>query len=467
MMKYPWPRSLFARLMLVWLVGISLVLAVSIAIFINERERAWFEGFAREIAANADILDNLGPAERRRMLEEQGRGWRSNDTTSAERHHAPEGQGRGRRGMWRLSLSLPKHAQPLSGDHPLLPILREAMPERQPALYTERREGGMRPSGNEPLIVSVKLADGSMLAARLRGQYSQYSLPTQSLFSYASIMASALFALFIGVGILTWICVRIATRPLSNLSAAARALGEDPERPPLKPTGPTEVIQATEAFNQMQQRITAHMRERTRILAAISHDLQTPITRLRLRAEMIDDETLQARIQSDLDAMQSLIREGLDYARSMEISAPAQPIDLNGLLAALCCDATDMNWAVSVTGQASAPFTGHPVALRRALWNLIENGVKFGKVVDIALSETPDTFCVLIRDHGPGLPAEEIERVFEPFYRTESSRNRETGGTGLGLAITRNLLHVQRGNIHLENHPEGGLLATVTLPRSR
>jgi protein-histidine pros-kinase len=126
-----------------------------------------------------------------------------------------------------------------------------------------------------------------------------------------------------------------------------------------------------------------------------------------------------------------------------------------------------MGWTVSVTGQVNEPFIGHSVALRRALWNLIENGVKFGETVDIALSETSEAVHILVRDHGPGLPAEETERVFEPFYRTESSRNRETGGTGLGLAITRNLLHVQRGTVRLDNHPEGGLLATVTLPRSQ
>lgn len=447
MIKRFWPRSLFARLMLIWLIGISLVLAVSIAIFINERDRAWSEGFAREIASNADILDKLAPEERQRTFKDEEHGF-------------------GRRGRMRLGLGLPKHAQPLPGNHPLLSALREAMPERQPALYTHQREREHYLPGYEPLIVSVNLADGSILAARLRGAYRPPNhLAMFSLSSHASIMASAFFALIIGIGILTWISVRIATRPLSNLSAAARALGEDPERAPLEPVGPTEVIQATEAFNQMQQRITAHMHERTRILAAISHDLQTPITRLRLRAEMIDDESLQTRIQSDLDAMQSLIREGLDYARSMEVSAPAQPIDLNGLLAALCGDAVDMGWAVSVTGQASAPFTGHPVSLRRALWNLIENGVKFGQSVDIALSETPETVHILIRDHGSGLPAEEMERVFEPFYRTESSRSRETGGTGLGLAITRNLLRVQHGDIRLGNHPEGGLLATVTLPR--
>ncbi|MDR3087908.1 MAG: HAMP domain-containing protein, partial [Azoarcus sp.] len=333
---------------------------------------------------------------------------------------------------------------------------------------------------NDLLIIAVQLGDGAILAARLpvrilsphglgqsagRRGFGGRHFPTLTAAPFSSVLLSTLLVLLAGIILLTWIGVRIATRPLSKLSEAALALSEDPERPPLEPVGPTEVVQATNAFNQMQKRLVEHIHERTHILAAISHDLQTPITRLRLRAEMVDDEHLKTRIQSDLDAMQSLIREGLAYARSMEVTAPPQPIDLNALLAALCNDAVDMGWAVSVAGLASAPFVGQVVALRRALWNLIENGVKFGITVDIVLSETPDAFRIVVHDHGPGLPAEEMERVFEPFYRTESSRNRETGGTGLGLAITRNLLHVQRGSVNLHNSPEGGLVATVILPR--
>jgi signal transduction histidine kinase len=215
----------------------------------------------------------------------------------------------------------------------------------------------------------------------------------------------------------------------------------------------------------MQQRIREHVTERTRILAAISHDLQTPITRLRLRAELVDDEALRTRIQSDLDAMQSLVKEGLSYARSLDERPPAQPIDLLHLLEALREDARDMGWSVSLTGTATAHFSGSPTGLRRALWNLLENGVKFGQRVDITLSETTDRFEIRIRDQGPGLPDNELENVFQPFYRAEASRNRETGGTGLGLAITRNLLRNQRGEVHLHNVPGGGLEAVVRLPR--
>ncbi|THF60615.1 ATP-binding protein [Pseudothauera rhizosphaerae] len=436
-MKLPLPRSLFARLMLIWLVGIALVLAVSFALFVGERDRvgrsALFEGIAQQIAATADVLDRLGPAERERWIEELGR----------------------RR--LRLSLRpLPDHLRELPRNHPLVPALRAAMPERDIALYVHHRGEG--PHG--ALLVTVRLADGSPLHVRLPGipPTPEFSLPAPER------LLSALLALVGGVLVLTWVAVRIATRPLSRMAEAARRLGEEPDRsPPLDTRGPTEVAQAAGAFNQMQQRVREHITERTRILAAISHDLQTPITRLRLRAEMVDDDDLRTRFQADLDAMQALIREGLDYARSRDSSAPLQPVDINGLLEALANDAAEMGWAVAVSGRAAAPCPAQPVALRRALWNLVENGIKFGERVDIDVEQTAKNTVLHIHDHGPGLPAEELEKVFEPFYRTESSRNRETGGTGLGLAIARNLLRAQGGEVSLANHPDGGLLATVTL----
>ncbi|THF62449.1 HAMP domain-containing protein [Pseudothauera nasutitermitis] len=438
-MRLPWPRSLFARLMLIWLIGIALVLAVSLALFIGERDRvgrdALFEGIAQEIAATAEVLDRLAPRERERWIDELGR----------------------RR--LRLTLRpLPDHVRPAPLNHPLLPALRAAMPERAAALYLHPRGDG--PHG--VLLARVNLADGSPLAVRLPNLPPAPELPAPP----PGRLLAALAALVGGVLLLTWLAVRIATRPLSRMAEAARRLGEEPERaPPLDPRGPTEVAQAAAAFNQMQSRVREHVAERTRILAAISHDLQTPITRLRLRAELLDDDNLRARFQSDLDAMQALVREGLDYARSMDDATPAQPVDLNGLLEALCDDAADMGWTVRVHGQATAPCPARPGALRRALWNLLENGVKFGERVEINLSEDASNIHLRVRDHGPGLPPEELEKVFEPFYRTEASRNRETGGTGLGLAIARNLLRAQGGDVALANHPQGGLQATVTLPR--
>lgn len=436
-MRLPWPRSLFSRLMLIWLAGITLVLAVSFMLFVGERDRvgrtALLQGIAQEIAAAADVLDRMTTDERMRWIDQLGR----------------------RR--LRLSLRpLPDHVHPLPIEHPLLPVLNEVMPERDVALYGHRRSD----EGHPVLLISLRLADGVRLLVRLP---DLAFLPNFRPPPPAQLI-SALLALIIGVSLLTWFSVRIATRPLSRLAAAARALGEDPERAPMDVRGPTEVASAAAAFNQMQQRIGEHMRERTRILAAISHDLQTPITRLRLRAEMVDEDGLRTKIQSDLDAMQGLIKEGLDYARSMESNHEEKSIDLANLLAAVCDDAQDMGWAVTPQGEASSPFYGQLTALRRALWNLIENGVKFGSQVEVRLKQLDDHFEIRIRDHGPGLPDHELEKVFEPFYRTESSRNRETGGTGLGLAIARNLLRSQHGEVSLATHRDGGLEALVTLP---
>ena len=435
----PWPRSLFSRLMLIWLVGIAVVLTVSFALFIGERERvgraALFEGVAQEIAATADVLDRLTPAERERWIGELGR----------------------RR--LRLSLQpLPERLRPAPGGHPLQTALRAAMPDRDTSIHLLQRHD----MSHAALVAIVTLTDGQPLQVRLPGIPPTPAIRPPE----PGRLLAALAALIGGVGLLTWIAVRLATRPLSRMADAARALGEDPNSPPLATRGPTEVVRAADAFNQMQKRIREHVSERTRILAAISHDLQTPITRLRLRAELVDDDALRARIQADLDSMQALVKEGLAYARSLEDATPAQAIDLDRLLEALRDDADDMGWQVSLAGHAGTPLHAQPGAVRRALWNLIENGVKFGNAVEVTVTPESDAFVIRIRDHGPGLPEDELEKVFEPFYRVETSRNRETGGTGLGLAITRNLLRRQHGEVCLQNHLEGGLMATVRLPRT-
>ncbi len=183
----------------------------------------------------------------------------------------------------------------------------------------------------------------------------------------------------------------------------------------------------------MQRRIREHVGERTRILAAISHDLQTPITRLRLRAELVDDDALRGRIQADLDSMQALVKEGLAYARSLDDATPAQPIDLDRLLEALRDDAEDMGWQVSLNGHAGAPLHAQPGAVRRALWNLIENGVKFGNAVEVTVTPEGETFSIRIRDHGPGLPQDELEKVFEPSTASRphaAARRRNRAGAG-------------------------------------
>lgn len=453
-MKLRAPKTLFARLMLIWIVGIAMVLAISFILFLGERDRhdndILFEGIAQEAAAAVDILNQLSPSERERWVETLGR-----------------------RSI-RIGLHEPPHnIRQLPERFRLTQAFKRALPNYQVAVYVQSGGGGgyrrMQEHGdhkdhpfNRALAV-VRLNDGSPVLIRIPAavfSFTDGNAPEPS----AERMLAALIALISGITLLAWIAVRLATRPLSQLARAAHALGEDPNRPALTTRGPTEVAQAAAAFNQMQQRIREHVSERTRILAAISHDLQTPITRLMLRAEMIDDENLRSRVQSDLESMQALVKEGLDYARSLDSNAPMQVIDLNSLIEALIEDAHDMGWRVDCDGRLGAPCNGQIIALRRAIWNLIENGVKFGKRVSIRLESHAKTQRIIVRDYGTGLPAEEIDKVFEPFYRTEASRNRETGGTGLGLAIARNLLRAQGGDVRLSNAPDGGLVATIDLP---
>lgn len=441
-MKARWPRTLFARLMLIWLIGIALVLAISVALFINERHRyardVLAEGIAREVVSAVDVLDRLSPEQRVEWMETLGR-----------------------RRLRFLPGEPPADGRRVDSAAPLTDALRRALPDRAVAVVELPAHSG-RFSPHPRVVATVTLADGQPLTVRLPGPL--FAPPART--PPESLLAS-LLALIVGVSLLSWLAVRIATRPISQLAAAADALGADPERSPIDLRGPVEVARAAQAFNRMQQRIRQHVGERMRILAAISHDLQTPITRLRLRAELVDDDALRTKIQSDLDAMQALVKEGLAYARSLDATAVEQAIDLDALVDALREDAADMGWDVKVSGHIDTPCHGRVDALRRALWNLIENGVKFGGRVEVALAQSAAAFDLRIRDHGPGLPDAELEKVFEPFYRTEASRSRETGGSGLGLAIARNLLRAQGGEVQLTNHPAGGLEAHVTLPRQR
>ncbi|NMG45530.1 HAMP domain-containing protein [Aromatoleum toluvorans] len=441
-MKLGWARTLFARLMLIWLGGMVVVLAVSFALFVSERDRyareVLFEGVAREVLTAVDVLDHMPAGEREDWINAVGR-----------------------RRMHFALASPPPDATATTASAQLTAALREAFPDRRVEVLARTSRDDEHPHRMHA-FVSLSLDDGTPLLIRLPGPMFGMRPPPLPPGGFLT----SLLALLIGVTLLTWFAVRIATRPISRLAAAADALGEDPNRAPLATTGPAEAAQAAHAFNRMQQRILQHVSERTRILAAISHDLQTPITRLRLRAELIDDEALRAKFQSDLDAMQALAKEGLDYARSLDGAAPKQAIDLNALVAALRDDAQDMGWDVDIAGDGAPPCLGQLGGLRRALWNLIENGHKFGGRVRIVLQSRPDACEIAITDDGPGLPQEELEKVFEPFYRVESSRSRDTGGTGLGLAIARNLLRAQGGDVWLANRPEGGLKAVVTLPRA-
>jgi signal transduction histidine kinase len=277
-------------------------------------------------------------------------------------------------------------------------------------------------------------------------------------------------AIFIAVmTAVLWLVVRLALRPLHLMAQAAEDFGRDiAAHSPMDVSGPTEVRRAAQVFNAMQERILTYMAERTQILSAVTHDLKTPLTRMRLRLEHCTDEPLKERLLGDITAMQSLVDEGLELARSLDTSETTMPIDLGALLESLCDDAAEAGQPVrcDVSRGQGALVVGKPNALRRVFTNLIDNAVKYGHYAHVSLDRRNGTARVRVRDGGDGVPEEHLSDVLKPFVRLEASRSRDTGGTGLGLAIAVNLLKSQQGTLTLRNLPQGGLEATVALPVS-
>ncbi|MGB9428858.1 MAG: ATP-binding protein, partial [Gammaproteobacteria bacterium] len=208
-----------------------------------------------------------------------------------------------------------------------------------------------------------------------------------------------------------------------------------------------------------------YVQDRTRLLTAISHDLKTPITRLRLRAELLEDEVLKDKFIRDLHDMEHMTSATLDLLRGLEVNEPSQPIDLMALLESVQADAVETGQPVSLQGNITRAFTGRPQALRRCLENLVSNAVRYGGRADLIVEDGDQAVTIRVRDKGPGIPEDQLERVFEPYYRLDSSRSRENGGNGLGLGIARNIAVLHGGSLTLRNPPGGGLEAVLVLPR--
>ena len=263
-----------------------------------------------------------------------------------------------------------------------------------------------------------------------------------------------------------WVAMRLVMRPLRYGARATQALAANLDAPPIPERGPSELVGVARAFNTMQRAIRKHLDERTQILASISHDLKTPLTRLRLRVAELDADERRARIEADIDVMKGVIQDGLDYAHSGQLREPIVPVDLNALVESIAERSTDAGQDVRVEGRVDAAVPCAPRALERALQNLVDNAVQYGERARICLHDAGAKVEICVEDDGPGLPDDLLNKVFEPFYRAEASRSRRTGGTGLGLAIALNLVRSQGGEIRLENRKPRGLAACVSLRRA-
>jgi signal transduction histidine kinase len=307
--------------------------------------------------------------------------------------------------------------------------------------------------------VAVRLPDGSSLVYRVTRIVPGTPLPPSLMVNMILLVVLLVIALYI--------VARSITRPLSRLAAAADNLGRSVRQPKLEEKGARELRHAARAFNTMQDRLQRYLDSRTRVLAAMSHDLKTPLTRLRLQVEtQIEDPVLQARFGKELDEMEGMVRGALALFRGLNDEEGLEPVDVNLLLETVRGEFTEMGEDVTLEGRALGPLTGKPQALKRCITNLVANAVKFGSRARLLVRDGAQ-LQISVCDDGPGIPPDEIERVFEPFYRLESSRNRDTGGTGLGLSIARDVAQAHGGSLILRNRPEGGLEARLTLPRGR
>jgi signal transduction histidine kinase len=317
---------------------------------------------------------------------------------------------------------------------------------------------GDNQSDRHLLLASLQLQDGSWVnfsAATFRRPG-----PTEH-----GVLGS-LTAMALGILIVSILLVRSMTAPLRALANAAHRLGIDLAAPGLPQQGPREVRQAAKAFNLMQARIRRLINDRTQTLAAVSHDLKTPITRLRLRTEFIHEEELRRMIDADLDEMERMLDSTLAFLRGDATGEESKVVDVGTILETICNGLTDGGHDVVLSGNSHANLRCKPLAIKRALANVIDNAIKYGTSARVALQDKTEELVVTIDDEGPGIPEAEQEKVFDPFYRVEGSRSRETGGTGLGLTVARTVIRAHGGDIVLGNRDDRGLRVTVSLPKA-
>jgi signal transduction histidine kinase len=471
------PKSLFGQTLLILLVGLVISHAVGAWIYAGARERAVraVSGFAA-----AQRVANLS-----RLVEEAPADWRPRIVAA---------------------LSDPTFRVALSGEAPALPpadaegaaaavedYVRQqlpALPDRQvrAAVLADRSLGapfgppfdrrpfpgpmggggmmhqmmgpGFGPFGGfdawRGLQVAVKLADGQWLSFATALPQGGPSV------SWQFIISMALMGLIV-LAVSVW-AVRRVTAPLGMLSAAADRLGRDVSAEPLAVAGTVEMQNAARAFNRMQERLRRLIESRTQMLAALSHDLRTPLTLLRLRTEEVADTDERDKMLATIGEMNEMIGSTLAFARDEVRAEPRRRVDVAALLASVADDMADAGLPVTMTPASPLSNECQPGALKRALTNLLDNAVKYGKRAQVAIAAAGKTIAITIDDDGPGIPEAELAKVFQPFYRVEDSRSRDTGGTGLGLAIAQAIVQAHGGELTLANRPGGGLRARIELP---
>ena len=439
-----WPRSLAARTAAVLLIGLVVVQVAGLTIHALDRIDVQRLAEARDVAVRAVStyrMIMMTPPERRAEV-------------LSQRHRLP--------GLTAEISPEPPLIDPTDGPLFGLRLLRVSLnliPLMGVQHWRELRLTAIH--DRHMIIVGMLMPDGDWL---------NLTVPVEPLSAWLSPTFLAAFVLMTvtAAGLTVW-AVRRLTEPVRTLAAAANALGRDVNAPPLPEGGPMEVATAAAAFNTMAARIRRFVQDRTELLTAIGHDLRTPITRLKLRAEFVEDEEQRAKILADLEELEAMVSATLAFGRDARTTEPVTSLDMAELVRTVLDETGDARPEaaprLAYDGPSHLTVRGRHLALKRALANLISNAVMYGGRAHVRLiPPVDDMVAIEVEDDGPGIPAGELERVFEPFHRVEQSRNRETGGVGLGLPIARNILRAHGGDVTLANRPTGGVKATLTLP---
>lgn len=425
------PSTLLARVTVLVVLGMAMAQLLTYSAIRYERGQTLMNlmvsGIEHDIASSVAILDRLP---------------------------APE------RSDWFPKLERPNYAFSLQGvidtPPPAAPALSRFVDVLANALrpYPVLAVGQVRDLP-EAVRMQVRLGDGSSL----------YILARRVPMPVADWVTWLLLAQLVVLAFFAWLGIRLATRPLEQLSAAADSVGPDLQPSLVAEAGPIEVTRAARAFNAMQRRMAGYLNERMQILAAISHDLQTPITRMRLRVDLMEGMPEADKLRQDLDAMRALVQEGVTYAKTLQgADEPVRRLDLDALVRSIVNDYADTGSPVSMTREGGTAVDTRPNALRRIITNLVDNALKYGGRAEVGVQRDDTRLRIDVCDDGPGIPEEQLSAVLQPFYRLEGSRSRETGGTGLGLAIAHQLALSLGGDLSLHNRPEGGLRASIALP---
>jgi signal transduction histidine kinase len=467
-----WPSSLVGQMAGLTLIAIVLSHGLGLVIYGNERAQALRgvvkEEFVTRTGAIAQLLETTPPDLHREILHAAGtnytRYWTTTDQSDdpvswqesawshldsplsprapVNKRQASSGDG-ALAGSFRISTAA---ASPIDAIWEDLPVSDGSLGRAARIMHLDRVNG---------LGLQAHLENGAWLNAFL---VKPISSPWSAQY-YASIGIMALALSFVAV-----VMARRIARPMQQLAQAAERLGRGEDIEPVPECGPADVRHTAEAFNRMRARLRSFIEDRTLMLAAIGHDLRTPITALRLHAEFVSDVQTRDKMFATLEEMQAMTEATLAFTREETSGEPTRTVDLAALLQSLCDDLVDLGWNVTIVGSDRTLYRCRAAALRRAVSNLIENAIRYGERARASLTRSGDWLEISVEDDGPGIPEADFERVFAPFVRLEDSRNRATGGVGLGLSIARNIIRGHGGDILLANRPSGGLHATIRLP---